>query len=319
MIEKIHEIKTSELKKNGQLNSEDGEREQPYKLCVLCHSLGGAVMLMYIITRRLAEKPHRLSRMILLSPAGFHDDSTLVFTVVEHLVLLFGPILAPIVPGLYIPTRFFRMLLNKLARDFQNYPALGGLVQTLMGYVVGGDSSNWVGVLGTPHYNMYDMPGVSIHVALHLAQIKRANKFIMYDYGSAAANMEAYGSPEPLDLGQHYNLINIPVDLVAGRKDKVIRPSMVRKHYRLMKRAGVDASYNEFEYAHLDFTFSHREELLSYVMSKLLLVTPPEKKQVSHQSTVRFRKTNRAPQKADGGRGDVVCTDKDEIKPLRSG
>jgi len=260
--------------------------------------------------------------MILLSPAGFHEDSTLLFTMVARIILLIGPILAPIVPGLYIPTRYFRMLLNKLARDFQNYPALGGLGQTLMSYVVGGDSSNWIGVLGLPHYNMYDMPGVSIHVALHLAQIKRAKKFIMYDYGSAAANMEAYGSPVPLDLGQHYNLIDIPVDLVAGRKDKVIRPSMVKKHYRHMKRAGVEVSYNEFEYAHLDFTFSHREELLSYVMSRLLLVKPPQKQQTTQQSTVRFRKTNKVPQNADGGRagdgggGDLERTDTDEIKPV---
>lgn len=249
-------------------------------------------MLMYVITRRIDAKPHRLSRLILLSPAGFHEDSTIAFTLIEKLLLVLGPVLAPIVPALYIPTRFFRMLVNKLARDFHNYPALGGLVQTLMGYVVGGDSSNWIGVMGLPHYNMYDMPGVSLHVALHLAQIKHARKFIMYDYGSAAANMEAYGTPEPLDLGEHYNLIDMPVDLVAGRKDKVIRPSMVRKHYRMMKRAGVEVSYNEFEYAHLDFTFSHREELLAYVMSRLLLVLPPQKQQ-GNQTTVRIRKLNK--------------------------
>ncbi|KAH7650942.1 Triacylglycerol lipase protein [Dioscorea alata] len=292
MIEKIHQIKTAEL--NNSSEAESGEmQEQPYKLCVVCHSLGGAVMLMYVITRRLENKPHRLSRLILLSPAGFHEDSTFVFTLVEKVFLLVGPVLAPIVPGLYIPTRFFRMLLNKLARDFHNYPALGGLVQTLMSYIVGGDSSNWVGVLGLPHYNVYDMPGVSLYVALHLAQMKRARKFIMYDFGSAAANMEAYGSAEPLDLGQHYNLIDIPVDLVAGRKDKVIRPSMVRKHYRLMRRAGVEVSYNEFQYAHLDFTFSHREELLSYVMSRLLLVAYPQNNPVGQNSTVRLRKVNK--------------------------
>lgn len=234
-------------------------------------------MLMYVITRRVEDKPHRLSRLILLSPAGFHDDSTFVFTVVEHIFLMLAPILAPLVPGFYIPTRFFRMLLNKLARDFHNYPAVGGLVQTLMSYGVGGDSSNWVGVLGLPHYNMNDMPGVSFQVALHLAQMKRSGKFKMFDYGSVSANMEAYGSPGPLDLGEFYWLIDIPIDLVAGHKDKVIRPSMVRKHYKLMKNSGVDVSYNEFEYAHLDFTFSHHEELLAYVMSRLLLVEPTTK------------------------------------------
>lgn len=246
-------------------------------------------MLMYVITRRIEEKSHRLSRLILLSPAGFHDDSTLGFTVVEYLFNLLAPIMAPLVPAFYIPTRFFRMLLNKLARDFHNYPAVGGLVQTLMSYVVGGDSSNWVGVLGLPHYNMNDMPGVSFRVAHHLAQIKRSGRFRMYDYGTASANMEVYGSPEPLDLGEHYELIDIPVDLVAGRKDQIIRPSMVRKHYRLMKDSGVDVSYNEFEYAHLDFTFSHREELLAYVMSRLLLVEPAPKQKLSNK-VVKFKK-----------------------------
>ncbi|KAK3017783.1 hypothetical protein RJ639_003413 [Escallonia herrerae] len=247
--------------------------------------LGGAAILMYVITRRIEEKPHRLSRLILLSPAGFHDDSTFVFTMVEYITLGLAPILAPLVPGFYIPTRFLRMLLNKLARDFHNNPAVGGLVQTLIGYVTGGDSSNWVGVIGLPHYNMNNMPGVSFRVGLHLAQMKHAGKFIMFDYGSAAANMEIYGSPEPLDLGEYYGLIDVPVDLVAGRKDKVILPSMVRKHYKLMKDSGLEVSFNEFEYAHLDFMFSHREELLAYVMSRLLLVAPAQK-----QKSLRLKK-----------------------------
>lgn len=286
MIEKIHDIKISELKSNQSNIEEESNTDQPYKLCAICHSLGGAAILMYVITRRIEEKPHRLSRMILLSPAGFHHDSTVVFTMSEYLFFLVAPVLALFLPAFYIPTRFFRMLLNKLARDFHNLPAVGGLVQTLMSYVVGGDSSNWVGVLGLPHYNMNDMPGVAFRVALHLAQMKRSKKFVMFDYGSPAANTEVYGTPEPLDLGQYYGFIDIPVDLVAGRKDRVIKPSMVRKHYKVMKDAGVEVSFSEFEYAHLDFTFSHREELLSYVMSRLLLVGPPSK-QVQRPKSLR--------------------------------
>ncbi|XP_022923984.1 lipase member N isoform X2 [Cucurbita moschata] len=278
MIEKIHEVKTSELKLSQPELAEETDSDQPFKLCALCHSMGGAAMLMYVITRRIEEKPHRLSRLVLLSPAGFHDDAPFIFTVIENLLLLLSPLLAPFVPGLYIPTRFFRMLLNKLARDFHHYPAVGGLVQTVVSYFLGGDSSNWVGVLGIPHYNMNDMPGVSFRVGLHLAQMKHAKKFRMFDYGNASQNMEAYGSPEPLDLGEYFGLFDIPVDLVAGRKDQVIRPTMVKRYYKMMKDAGVDVSFNEFEYAHLDFTFSHREELLAYVMSRLLLVGEPGSK-----------------------------------------
>ncbi|XP_057447089.1 uncharacterized protein LOC130738923 isoform X2 [Lotus japonicus] len=290
MIEKIHEVKTAELKLSNPDIEEETNDDQLYRLCAISHSLGGAAMMMYVITRRIEEKPHRLSRLVLLSPAGFHDDSNAVFAAAELFIVLLAPVLSVLVPAFYIPTRFFRMLVNKLARDLHNLPAVGGLVQTLMGYVVGGDSSNWVGVLGLPHYNMNDMPGVSFRVALHLAQIKRAGRFRMFDYGSASANKKAYGSPEPLDLGESYRLIDIPVDLVAGQKDKVIRPSMVKRHYRLMKGGGVDVSYNEFEYAHLDFTFSHREELLSYVMSRLLLVDPNPKHQVNQRDPKSKRK-----------------------------
>ena len=287
MIEKIHEVKTAELKICQP--DEETNDEQPYKLCAISHSLGGAGMLMYVITRRIKEKPHRLSRLVLFSPAGFHDETTFFLTVAHYLCLLVYPFLALFVPAFYIPTRFFRMLLNKLARDFHNYPAVGGLVQTLLSYGFGGDGSNWVGVIGLPHYNMNDMPGLSLRVCHHLAQIKRTRKFRMYDYGSTSANMEVYGSPEPLDLGGYYGLIDIPIDLVAGREDKVIRPSMVKKHYKVMKDSGVDVSYNEFEYAHLDFTFSHHEELLVYVMSRLLLVEPALKR-LSSQKVLKLKK-----------------------------
>uniref|UniRef100_M4FF45 Uncharacterized protein n=1 Tax=Brassica campestris TaxID=3711 RepID=M4FF45_BRACM len=167
----------------------------------------------------------------MISPAGFHEDSNLHFTLIEHTFLLLGPLLSRIVLAIYIPTRFFQMLLNKLALDFHNYPAVGGLVQTLMSYVIGG-------VMGLPHYNMNDMPHVFFRVVLHLAQMKHSSMFKMLDYDSVKANMEVYGS----------------------LKRWILDSSM--------------ASYNEFEYAHLDFTFSHREELLAYVMWWLLLVEP---------------------------------------------
>ncbi|KAH9311929.1 hypothetical protein KI387_026964, partial [Taxus chinensis] len=291
MIEKIHEIKMSELNDLQIDMGHSSKRESlPYTVCAVSHSLGGAALSMYVVTRRLKGLPHRLSRLILLSPAGFHEDAPLIFNFFEYFFPFFAPVLAPLIPGIYIPTKFFRMIFNKLARDFQNYPALGGLVQTLFSYVVGGDSSNWVGVIGTPHYNMNDMPGVSCHVAVHLAQMKHAKKFQMYDFGSSSTNMEAYGIPHPLDIAGNYGAIDIPVDVVAGLKDKLIPRSMVTKHYKVMKDAGVKVSYEEFDFAHLDFIFSHKEELLTYIMSRLLLVSSPTKKGFNCKS-IKFRKS----------------------------
>lgn len=155
---------------------------------------------------------------------------------------------------------------------------MGGLVQTLLSSAIGGDSSNWVGALGMSHYNMNDMPGLSFMVGQHLAQMMLKKRFTMFDFGSTKANIEAYGTSEPLDIGAHYGVIDIPVDVVAGRRDKLIPRSMVKRHYKTLKDAGCKASYDEFEYAHLDFTFSHKEELQAYVMSRLLLLTPPRLK-----------------------------------------
>jgi len=275
MMTKVHELKMLELPGSSHSEYVDYDPKYlPYTLCGIAHSLGGASMLMYVVTQCLAKRPHYLSRLILLSPAGFHDDAPLSVKVCQYVVPLIASVLSYFMPGIYIPTRFFRALFNKLSRDFQNYPALGGLVQALLSYLIGGDSSNWVGAIGVSHYNMNNMPGVAVRVAVHLAQMARARRFLMYNFGSKELNLRAYGTPYPLDIGANYGVIDIPVDLVGGRKDKLIPPSMIRKHYDAMKSAGCQASYSEFEFAHLDFTFANREELMAYVASRLSLVAP---------------------------------------------
>uniref|UniRef100_A0A0D3DLU9 Uncharacterized protein n=1 Tax=Brassica oleracea var. oleracea TaxID=109376 RepID=A0A0D3DLU9_BRAOL len=168
LIEKIHEIKTSELR----LYQPNMEEVVPYKLYILSQNLGGAAIL-------------------ILQPAFYVNRA--------HIPSL-EPLLSRIVPAFYIPTRFFRMLLNKLALDLHNYPAVGGLVQTLMSYVVGG-------VMGLPHYNMNDMAHVFFCVVLHLAQMKRSSMFKMFDYDSVEANMEVYGSPKRWILDSSMGLL----------------------------------------------------------------------------------------------------------------
>jgi hypothetical protein len=64
IIEEVHKIKTAELGKSlsgeetedqndekrslQEHASHENRKDQPYKVCVVCHSLGGAVMLMYV-------------------------------------------------------------------------------------------------------------------------------------------------------------------------------------------------------------------------------------------------------------------------------
>ena len=66
----------------------------------------------------------------------------------------------------------------------------------------------------------------------------RTGHFRLFDHGSKAANRRAYGESEPPDIAGSYGMINIPVDIVAGKADGVIAPQNVRKHVRLLQEAG---------------------------------------------------------------------------------
>ena len=45
--------------------------KDPYRLRVVGHSLGGAALLIYLVTSRLRKQNHHIYRLILLTPAGF--------------------------------------------------------------------------------------------------------------------------------------------------------------------------------------------------------------------------------------------------------
>lgn len=105
---------------------------------------------------------------------------------------------------------------------------------------------------------------------LHMVQITHAAKFQLFDYGSKAANLAAYGVPQPPDVGAQYGRLgSMPVDLVAGLQDGVIPPENIKLHYERMQEAGLQVSYKEFDFGHLDFTFAVKEDLKLYLMRLL--------------------------------------------------
>ncbi len=101
---------------------------------------------------------------------------------------------------------------------------------------------------------------------LHFCQWLQRGTFHLYDYGSAAANRAHYGEEAPPDLGRGYELIDAPVDLLAGLHDGIVPPVNTRLHYERMSRAGVAVTYRELPYGHLDFTMSANDELRHYVL-----------------------------------------------------
>lgn len=59
----------------GQGSRRDAE---PYRLRAVAHSLGASSLLVYAVMCRRRDRPHHLSRIILLTPAGFLDKLPLV-------------------------------------------------------------------------------------------------------------------------------------------------------------------------------------------------------------------------------------------------
>ena len=64
--------KASPRHKKAHSSSSSSQAEpEPYRLRAVGHSLGGASLLIYAVMARRARRPHRLYRLILLTPAGF--------------------------------------------------------------------------------------------------------------------------------------------------------------------------------------------------------------------------------------------------------
>ncbi|CAM8924115.1 unnamed protein product [Rhodiola kirilowii] len=61
MIDKIHQIKVSELV-NAQTDSQEGtsDEQQPYRLCAVCHSLGGAAIHLALVPFLIRSDAPRL-------------------------------------------------------------------------------------------------------------------------------------------------------------------------------------------------------------------------------------------------------------------
>lgn len=114
---------------------------------------------------------------------------------------------------------------------------------------------------------------VSVHMGNHLCQWIRSDKFQLYDYGSdpKTGNAARYGTDAPLDIAALYRLLDVPVDIVAGRADGVVAASDVARHHRAMVAAGVrDVSYVEFPDAgHMDLVMSSKDDVRRYVMRLL--------------------------------------------------
>ncbi len=248
----------------------------PYRLQAVGHSLGAALLLMYVVGSSMTEQPHRIRRLILLSPAGFHSSiplavrpCTWVMPVATKLMNWFRPGGGM---GLRLPTPILRWFTFKLLADVNRSPALLELMKAGLSVATSGDTSEWTAAISLPHYAPQSMPALSLHSANHFAQWARDGNFRFYDYGSALNNQEHYGEGEskPPSVAENYwRLGDIPVDLAAGSSDGLIPAENVQRHLERLQDAGVRCTFREFSYGHLDFTFGIKEEVSGYIIQRL--------------------------------------------------
>lgn len=247
----------------------------PYRLQAVGHSLGAATLLMYAVVCRMRGQPHRLRRLVLMSPAGFHPTVPLglrwctralpaVVWLLDRLPGLRGRGM-----GLRLPSPLLRYITFKFTMDLRHMPALQDLIKAFMKMMLSGDSSQWDAALQMPHYSTYSMPALSLHCGAHFAQWANDLSFRLFDYGSAAENRRHYGRDRPPSLADNFRLLDVPVDLLAGALDGIISPACVVMHAQRLRQASVPCSFRILPAGHMDLTFAVRDDIRLFVLSKL--------------------------------------------------
>ena len=205
------------------------------RLQIVAHSLGGSVALLYLIwsqrmarvqtggrgTQSSSPKNHSVSRLILLSPAGFHHHHPPVAVYLFVLIdFLFGFILRRMNFGLYLPTRIGRLLIHKLMQDVVNIPSLMALVNLVVGKFSLSDSSDFAAALHMPHLNPDAVVGCSYKLCLSLYRCFTEKRFVSFDnFNNRKKNLEQFDCPDAIDVAADYALISgIPVNITAGTK-----------------------------------------------------------------------------------------------------
>jgi pimeloyl-ACP methyl ester carboxylesterase len=247
--------------------SGESDDHQPFRIVAVAHSMGALACISYLLRRRMSGKSHHLSRMILLSPAGYHETAPRI----THIGPLLDVTYAKLFCSWQFPSERWRIFASKFIQDIRSSPDLRRLVSVIVSrFVVGGGDATQNPFV-TIHNVVYNtMSGTSIGVYHHFRQIYDTTKFEMFDYGTAG-NLAHYGLQHPPDYFDFYQLIDIPVFFCAGKRDSLIPPVNVAKHYDVMQRHRPDlAHYTLFEGSgHVDFTLGMNAEVVSFILSNL--------------------------------------------------
>jgi pimeloyl-ACP methyl ester carboxylesterase len=237
-IKTIRLIKTAESSLRRRLRGEEEPETEEQKrptaddcsLIGIGHSMGCAILTNYVLLSRALRRPHWLTKLILLSPAGLH----------KHLPFGTKPLLRAIYKfGLLgaerpFPMRssFLQRLGSKILQDLKGLQGTGDLMAVIGSFLFGGERRNFV----FRYVSVTDYPigGTSQRVIRHGIQAIIARDFNAYDYGKKE-NIERYGSPRPPTFREDYGLLfGLPIHLVAGGKDILVPKANITETHCLI-------------------------------------------------------------------------------------
>merc|ERR1711916_427834 len=164
-----------------------------------------------------------------------------------------------------------RRVTAKVMQDIKSSPELSSLITYLVSDFVVGGERHGEHPFDTVHNLTYNtFAGTPFNVFRHFLQLARAQTFQAFDYGSAAANLAAYGQPRPTNFFALYHLFDVPVRFVMGLRDRLIEPENILKHFHTLSAVRPELAFlKTFDCGHIDFTLGLNDDLISYILSVL--------------------------------------------------
>lgn len=254
---------------------------EPFTLVMVGHSMGGYLAELTPLFIKATQRPLKLTRMVLLSPAGMHyHTGTLVWLAMIGLNALFSR--APEGP---FPLRlsFVERLAAKLLQDLKRSQSTADIVSAAGAAMFGGDMHRFV----FRHIRMSEYPlgGTSRRVIRHGVQCVLAGDMLAYSYGRAG-NLYRYGVHPPPNYRHDFGLFSVPMRFVSGGRDWLIPAADVAIHHASvsMVKPGLSAMHTVHSAGHLDFTLGLDDRLIAHTVRLIALQPTKLRRQRSGDS-----------------------------------
>ena len=119
----------------------------------------------------------------------------------------------------------------------------------------------------------------------------------------------------PIDIAANYHRIDIPIDIAGGIRDMIIPSDAVYQHVQHMQAAGKAVTFKEFDFGHLDFTMSSKEDLTHHVLK----CAETWEKREARLKAQQMRHTEAEKRKTEQATAEQPAADRAEAQQTKSG